>query len=178
MDVAAAAALGETPAPRPPIDRLGRPLVDLRLSVTDRCDFRCRYCRPIDARSLVPSLARSELLSFEEIERLVRVFVRLGVRKLRLTGGEPLLRQGLPDLVRRLAPLVPDLALTTNGAHLAELAAPLARAGLRRVSVSLDALDDETFRQAGRLVDVADLAPSSAAPDGRSAAASCRLCRR
>lgn len=139
----------------PSSDRLGRPLLDLRLSVTDRCDLRCVYCRP-QARPPAPSLPRTDLLSFEEIERLARVFVRLGVRKIRITGGEPLLRAGLPDLVRRLSPLVPDLALTTNGTALAESAEPLARAGLRRVSVSLDALDQPTLRR----VSGTSLAPS------------------
>lgn len=92
-------------------------------------------------------LPHRELLSFEEIERLARLFVELGVRKIRLTGGEPLLRRGLPELIRRLAPLGVDLALTTNGSLLADQAVPLARAGLRRVTVSLDSLDDEVFRR-------------------------------
>lgn len=142
-----APAPGASTGPRPPVDRLRRPLLDLRLSVTDRCDLRCAYCRPTVRPSALSALPRAELLSFEEIERLARVFVRLGVRKIRLTGGEPLLRAGLPDLVRRLFPLVPDLALTTNGTRLAELAEPLARAGLGRVSVSLDALDEPTLRR-------------------------------
>jgi cyclic pyranopterin phosphate synthase len=142
-----AAKPGDPPGVWPPLDRLKRPLLDLRLSVTDRCEFRCAYCRPPGATPATPVLARSELLSFEEIERLARVFAALGVRKIRLTGGEPLLRAGLVDLVRRLAPLVDDLALTTNGARLAGMAEPLARAGLRRVSVSLDALDDDTYRR-------------------------------
>jgi cyclic pyranopterin phosphate synthase len=126
---------------------MGRPLLDLRLSVTDRCDFRCAYCRPPNAAPAAAALARSEVLSFEEVDRLAQVIVRMGVRKIRLTGGEPLLRAGLPELVERLSPLVPDLALTTNGARLAAMAEPLARAGLRRVSVSLDALDAATFRR-------------------------------
>ncbi|GMU66561.1 MAG: GTP 3',8-cyclase [Acidobacteriota bacterium] len=133
------------PGPR---DTLGRPLGDLRISVTDRCNFRCPYCMPREAFGPDHAfLPHRELLSFEEIERLARLFVQLGVRKIRLTGGEPLLRRGLPELVRRLAPLGVDLALTTNGSLLADQAVPLARAGLRRVTVSLDSLDDETFRR-------------------------------
>ncbi|WP_027482698.1 GTP 3',8-cyclase MoaA [Deinococcus pimensis] len=134
-----------TPALR---DRLGRELRDLRVSVTDRCNLRCTYCMP--AEVFGPDYAflpRSEILSFEEIERLARVFVRGGVRKLRLTGGEPLLRRDLPDLVARLSAIegVEDIALTTNGLLLPKLAAPLREAGLRRVTVSLDALDPEVF---------------------------------
>lgn len=128
------------------IDALGRPLRDLRVSVTDRCNFRCTYCMPREhfGRSH-QFLPRAELLSFEEIERLCRVFVGLGVTKIRITGGEPLLRKGLPQLVSMLSPLGVDLALTTNGSLLASLAGPLERAGLRRVTVSLDALDNPTF---------------------------------
>ncbi|WP_019586337.1 GTP 3',8-cyclase MoaA [Deinococcus apachensis] len=130
------------------LDRLGRPLRDLRVSVTDRCNLRCTYCMP--AEVFGPDYAflpRSELLSFEEIERLAGAFVTLGVRKLRLTGGEPLLRRDLPDLVARLARLegVEDVALTTNGLLLPRLAADLKAAGLRRVTVSLDSLDPEVF---------------------------------
>ncbi len=131
-----------------PADTLSRPLRDLRISVTDRCNFRCRYCMPkeIFGREY-EFLAREQLLSFEEITRLTRAFTVLGVTKARLTGGEPLLRSHLDDLVRMLAavPGIEDLTLTTNGALLAREAAALAEAGLRRVTVSLDALDDETF---------------------------------
>jgi cyclic pyranopterin phosphate synthase len=131
-----------------PRDTFGRPLGDLRISVTDRCNFRCPYCMPREAFGPDHAfLPHRELLSFEEIERLARQFVRLGVGKIRLTGGEPLLRRGLPELVRRLAPLGVDLALTTNASLLADQAVPLARAGLRRVTVSLDSLDDEVFRR-------------------------------
>lgn len=129
-------------------DALGRPLRDLRVSVTDRCNFRCVYCMPKEVFGPGhPFLPRSEVLSYEEIARVVRVFVALGVRKVRLTGGEPLLRRDLPRLVEMLA-AVPDLevTLTTNGSALAALAAPLAQAGLRRVTVSLDSLDDAEFR--------------------------------
>jgi cyclic pyranopterin phosphate synthase len=134
-------------------DMLGRALRDLRISVTDRCNFRCVYCMPkeIFGRDYA-FLPRSEVLTFEEIERLARVFAGLGVEKLRITGGEPLVRRELPVLVAMLAavrtpdgrPL--DLTLTTNGSALRALARPLAEAGLRRVTVSLDSLDDDVFR--------------------------------
>ena len=130
------------------LDALNRPLRDLRVSVTDRCNLRCTYCMPADVFG--PDFAflpRSELLTFEEIERLARVFVRGGVRKLRLTGGEPLLRRDLPELVERLARIdgVQDVALTTNGLLLPRLARALKDAGLKRVTVSLDALDPHVF---------------------------------
>ena len=131
-----------------PHDALGRPLRDLRISVTDRCNFRCSYCMPAELfGERYEFLPRSEILSFEEIERLARIFVALGVKKLRITGGEPLLRADLPRLLARLAavPGAPDLALTTNGVLLAGLAPALRDAGLRRVTVSLDSLDPETF---------------------------------
>jgi GTP 3',8-cyclase len=133
-------------------DLLGRPLHDLRISVTDRCNFRCTYCMPKEIFG--PDFAflpRSEILTFEEIERLARAFVGLGAEKLRITGGEPLVRRDLPVLVGMLArlrrpdgePL--DLTLTTNGSGLRRLAVPLRDAGLQRVTVSLDSLDDATF---------------------------------
>ena len=133
-------------------DTLGRALRDLRISVTDRCNFRCTYCMPreIFGRDY-EFLPKTEVLSFEEIERLARVFVGLGVEKLRITGGEPLVRRDLPDLIAMLAGLrsvdgsPPDLTLTTNGSALRALARPLADAGLRRVTVSLDSLDDAVF---------------------------------
>lgn len=131
-----------------PLDTLGRPLRDLRISVTDRCNFRCRYCMPKEVFGRgYEFLARHMLLSFEEIERLARVFTGLGVRKVRLTGGEPLLRRDLEVLVGRLAriPQIEDLTLTTNGSLLARKAETLAEAGLHRVTVSLDSLDDATF---------------------------------
>ncbi len=135
-----------------PLDRLGRPLRDLRISVTDRCNFRCTYCMPkeIFGRDYA-FLPRDQVLSFEEIERAARAFVSLGVEKLRVTGGEPLVRRDLPTLIAMLAALrTPDgreldLTLTTNGAALRALAKPLADAGLRRVTVSLDSLDDAVF---------------------------------
>lgn len=127
------------------IDTYGRLHDNLRISVTDRCNIRCFYCMPENATQFVP---RAEILSFEEIERFVRVAAGLGVRKLRITGGEPLLRKNLPYLIERLAaiPGIVDLALTTNGVLLPELAEPLYRAGLRRINVHLDTLDRERFR--------------------------------
>ena len=132
------------------LDRLGRPPHDLRISVTDRCNFRCPYCMPkeIFGRDFA-FLHREELLTFEEIARLARLFVAQGVEKVRLTGGEPLLRRDLERLVEMLAGIegLRDIALTTNGSLLTrEKARALKDAGLRRVTVSLDALDDATFR--------------------------------
>jgi len=132
----------------PPRDTLGRPLHDLRISVTDRCNFRCVYCMPRAVfgpdHAFLPS---ADLLSFEELERLVRIFTRVGVEKVRLTGGEPLVRRDLPRLVGALAtiPGVRDLTLTTNGVLLPAQAEALKAAGLHRVTISLDADDDETF---------------------------------
>ncbi len=133
----------------PPRDTLARPLADLRISVIDRCNFRCPYCMPAEEYADDHEfLAKDERLRFEEIERIARAFVSLGVRKLRLTGGEPLLRRDLPELVRRLARIdgVADLALTTNGVLLPRFAAALKDAGLRRLTISLDTLDAATFR--------------------------------
>ncbi|MFC6619372.1 GTP 3',8-cyclase MoaA [Deinococcus radiophilus] len=134
----------------PITDALGRPLRDLRISVTDRCNLRCTYCMP--AEIFGPDYAflpQSELLSFEEISRVSRLLVGLGVQKLRLTGGEPLLRRDLPTLVAALVEIsgVQGLAMTTNGLLLPRFAADLKAAGLQRVTVSLDALDAETFGQ-------------------------------
>ena len=141
------------PLATPVSDALGRPLHDLRISVTDRCNFRCTYCMPREVFG--PDFAflpRAEVLTFEEIEQVARVFVGLGVEKLRLTGGEPLVRHDLAVLVEKLAALRRadggplDLTLTTNGSALRKLAAPLKAAGLGRVTVSLDSLDDAVFR--------------------------------
>ncbi|MDQ2911664.1 MAG: GTP 3',8-cyclase MoaA [Chloroflexota bacterium] len=131
-----------------PLDTLGRPLHDLRISVTDRCNFRCVYCMPKEIFGKdYQFLPRAEILTFEEIERLVRIFVSLGVQKIRLTGGEPLVRRDLERLVEKLARIGDlDLTLTTNGSLLSQKARSLAEAGLRRVTVSLDSLDDATFR--------------------------------
>jgi len=129
-------------------DRLGRMMRDLRISVTDRCNFRCRYCMPAEVFGAGYSfLPREEILSFGEIERLARVFVGMGVQKLRLTGGEPLLRRDLEVLVQNLAGIegVKDLAMTTNGVLLKKKSEVLKESGLDRVTVSLDALDDGVF---------------------------------
>ncbi len=134
----------------PPVDKLRRPLHDLRISVTDRCNFRCPYCMPKEVFGRDWAfLPRKELLSFEEIERIARVFVDHGVEKIRITGGEPLLRHNLERLIEMLASVdgVRDLTLTTNGVLLAQQAQSLKDAGLRRVTVSLDALDDVVFRR-------------------------------
>ncbi|HVW29176.1 MAG TPA: GTP 3',8-cyclase MoaA [Polyangiaceae bacterium] len=133
----------------PVLDRRERPLRELRVSVTDRCNLRCSYCMPREAfGSDHRFLPRAEILSFEEIYRTCRVLTGLGVRKVRITGGEPLLRAELPKLVRMLAALPDvDLALTTNGSLLERYAAPLRDAGLGRVTVSLDSLDPDVFRK-------------------------------
>ena len=158
-DLRYAAAVPRVPALAAPpsgllADRLGRPLRDLRISVTDRCNFRCSYCMPkevFDAR--YPFLPQSSLLSFEEISRLARLFAAHGVQKLRLTGGEPLLRRHIEVLIAQLATvrtplaLPLDITLTTNGSLLARKAQALRDAGLQRVTVSLDALDDTVFRR-------------------------------
>lgn len=130
-------------------DRLGRPLQDLRISVTDRCNFRCRYCMPREVFGPgFTFLPRDEVLSFEEITRVTRLVARQGVRKVRLTGGEPLLRAEFPKLIGLLSavPGIDDIAITTNGSLLASQARALADAGLQRVTVSLDSLDDAVFR--------------------------------
>ncbi|MFJ3057443.1 GTP 3',8-cyclase MoaA [Herbaspirillum sp. NPDC087042] len=147
-----------TPASGEPVgllsDALGRPLQDLRISVTDRCNFRCVYCMPKDVfDKQYQFLAHSDLLSFEELTRVARQFVAHGVRKIRLTGGEPLLRKNIETLIAMLAALrTPDgqeidLTLTTNGTLLKQKAQALREAGLKRVTVSLDSLDDESFRK-------------------------------
>lgn len=131
-------------------DKLNRPLRDLRISVIDRCNFRCRYCMP--AEKFGPDFAflpKSELLSYEEIERVAKIFIGLGVEKIRLTGGEPLLRKDLPILVEKLNQIegLKDIALTTNGVLLPKHARQLKAAGLKRVNISLDSLKDELFGQ-------------------------------
>lgn len=132
-----------TPAHGLLADSFGRRIESLRISVTDRCDLRCIYCIPED----IEWLPRAQILTLEEISRLARLAVAGGVRKIRLTGGEPLMRRDLPRLIEMLSaiPDLTDLALTTNGTQLARLAEPLARAGLKRVNVSLDTLDRATF---------------------------------
>ena len=142
------AAAGPDAPPGPLLDVRGRPLHDLRISVTDRCNFRCVYCMPrgvFDAD--YKFLPHAELLTFEEIARVARLFVERGVAKIRLTGGEPLLRRNIERLVEQLARTgVSDLTLTTNASLLAKKATALRDAGLTRVTVSLDSLDDATFR--------------------------------
>lgn len=131
----------------PVVDTRGRPLQEIRISVTDRCNMRCRYCMPREVFGVdYPYLPRAEVLTFEEMDRLAGLFAGLGVDKIRLTGGEPLLRRELPKLVAMLKQHVSEVALTTNGVLLAKQAAELAAAGLDRVTVSLDALDEATFQ--------------------------------
>src|SRR5688572_20218205 len=128
-------------------DTRGREMRDLRISVTDRCNFRCTYCMPREVfDSRYRFLPHEAILSFEEIARLARVFVDLGAQKIRLTGGEPLVRRDVPRLVEMLAALAVEITLTTNGSLLAKQAQALKDAGLDRVTVSLDSLDDATFR--------------------------------
>ena len=146
------------PAPR---DSFARPMRDLRISVMDRCNFRCPYCMPRETfHEQYRFLGSHERLSFDEIVRLVRLFVPLGVRKLRLTGGEPLLRAGLPELIGDLTAIagIEDVALTTNGVLLARYASELKAAGLKRVTVSLDSLDEAVFaRMSGGFGGVAEV---------------------
>ena len=155
------------------LDVFGRPLRDLRISVTDRCNFRCRYCMPREVFGPdFAFLSREEILTFEEIARLAGFFAALGIRKLRLTGGEPTIRADLPTLVAQLKAAAPnlELALTTNGSLLQRLAQPLADAGLDRVTVSLDTLDDAIFRD----MNDADV-PVARVLDGIAAAAAAGL---
>ncbi|PEE42618.1 GTP 3',8-cyclase MoaA [Bacillus pseudomycoides] len=131
-------------------DSLQRPLQDLRISVIDRCNFRCTYCMPAEVFGPDYAFLQEEfLLTFDEIERLAKLFVGMGVKKIRLTGGEPLLRKDLPKLIKRLAKLdgLTDIGLTTNGIHLTKQAKALKEAGLHRVNVSLDAIEDDVFRK-------------------------------
>ena len=127
-------------------DTFGRPLTDLRISVTDRCNFRCKYCMPREVfGSDFPFLEKSQMMSFEEIDRLVGIFESLGVVKVRITGGEPLLRKNIHELISMLALRPLEIALTTNGVLLPRYAPALSAAGLDRVTVSLDAIDEATF---------------------------------
>lgn len=132
------------------MDTLSRPIRDLRISVTDRCNFRCTYCMPKEVfNSEYAFLRKDDLLSFEEITRISRLFASLGVKKLRLTGGEPLLRKSIPVLIEQLSDIegIEDISLTTNGVLLTQdVAQQLKDAGLQRITISLDALDDETFK--------------------------------
>ena len=137
-------------------DALGRPVKDLRISVTDRCNFRCRYCMPLDQYEWID---RREILTFEEITRLAKLFVLLGVEEIRITGGEPLLRHGLESLVSQLAIIegLKDLSLTTNASLLSEKAAALVHAGLQRINVSLDTINPEKFQVMTRRNDLANV---------------------
>lgn len=130
------------------VDRFGRQVSYLRISITDRCDFRCMYCMAEDMQFL----PRAQILTLEEIETVASAFVALGVDKIRITGGEPLVRKGVLDLLRKLGRLegLKELVLTTNGSHLAEMAADLREAGVKRVNISLDTLDADRFRQMTR----------------------------
>src|SRR5213594_4430838 len=131
------------------VDRFGRTVRSLRISVTDRCNLRCQYCMPDGA---IPWFPKDRILSFEEIERVVRILATLGVTEIRLTGGEPLLRRDLPTLARLLWRVdgIEDLALTTNGLLLEEMAGPLMRSGVRRFNVHLDSLDPAGFAEISR----------------------------
>lgn len=158
------------PRPRPSdtgpagrlVDAFGRVATDLRVSVTDHCNLRCTYCMPAEG---LPWMAKAQMLTDDEIVRLVGIFVEHGVRKVRLTGGEPLLRPGLPGLVERLAALSPrpHLAMTTNGLGLEEVAGKLARAGLDRVNVSLDTVDRDVFQRLTRRDRLAEVVAGLAA---------------
>ena len=134
---------------KPVLDTLARPLEALRISVTDRCNLRCTYCMPKAVFAEHAFLGKSQLLTFEEIELLAEIFIGLGVRKIRLTGGEPLLRPGIAQLVRKLAALpgLSELALSTNAVLLKKHAPELRGAGLARLNISLDAIDDSGFRR-------------------------------
>ena len=135
-------------------DKYNRPIKDLRISVTDRCNFRCTYCMPLDEYAWID---RAEILTFEEIERLAAIFISLGAEEIRLTGGEPLLRRNIENLVAKLAvlPGLKDLSMTTNGSSLAEKATALKSAGLSRVNVSIDTLDPEKFKRMSKRGDLA-----------------------
>lgn len=169
MDSGKTAVAGAVHAPSALLDGFGRVARKLRVSVTDRCNFRCTYCMPAQP----VWLPKASILTFEEIERIVRVAVACGVRKVRLTGGEPLVRRGIVDLVRRLAAVrgLDGLGMTTNGCFLGELARPLAEAGLRSLNVSLDTLDRGRFRAMARIDGLArTLAGIEAARDAGFAA--------
>ncbi|MFT8319815.1 MAG: GTP 3',8-cyclase MoaA [Bacillus sp. (in: firmicutes)] len=142
-------------------DKWNRPIKDLRISVTDQCNFRCQYCMPAEIFGTdYPFLSQNELLSYEEIKRLAKIFVKLGVEKIRLTGGEPLIRKNLPELVEKLTKIkgIREIALTTNGVLLPKYAQMLKNAGLKRVNISLDSLNDQLFGKInGRNVGVAPI---------------------
>jgi cyclic pyranopterin phosphate synthase len=149
--------LGGPPPADPLLDQFARRIRYLRISITDRCNYRCSYCMPESLAGELTFEPKSAVLTFDELERIATVFARLGVRKLRLTGGEPTIRRGIVDLVARLArvPGIEQLVMTTNGHLLAELAAPLANAGLSAVNVSLDTLDAQRFHEVSGRGDLA-----------------------
>ena len=133
-----------------PVDQLNRPLRDLRISVTDRCNFRCTYCMPAEIfGERYEFLPKEKLLSFEEIYRIAKISVQIGVKKIRITGGEPLVRQDIPDLIEMLSEIdeIDDIAMTTNAYLLEKFARDLKSAGLNRITVSLDSLDDDVFQK-------------------------------
>ena len=146
-------------------DTYNRPVKDLRISVTDRCNFRCTYCMPMEEYVWIE---RREILTFEEITRLARLFVGLGVEKIRITGGEPLVRKDLYRLVGMLSTLdgVDDLCLTTNGSLLSEQIGELAAAGLKRINVSIDTLDPEKFKQITKRGDLSKCSKASSLQRG------------
>ena len=153
------------------LDTMGRPLRDLRVSVTDRCNFRCRYCMPREKFGKGHDfLPKDEIMTYEEIRNFVKACKPLGLRKVRLTGGEPLLRKDIHQLVRQLSSLGMEVALTTNGSFLAKNAAKLAESGLDRVTISLDAIDQEIH---SRITD--SKVPVSDILDGISEAIRCEL---
>ena len=153
LPLRAPGALEAAASSEPLLDRFARRIRYLRISVTDRCNYRCSYCMPEELSDQLEFQPKSALLTFEEIERIVRVFSGLGVRKVRLTGGEPTVRRGIVELVRRIAavPGIEQVVMTSNGHLLGELAGPLADAGLRGINISIDTLDPERFtRLTGR----------------------------
>ncbi len=161
-------AVVKTPGRVAALDRRGRPLRDLRVSVIETCNFRCPYCMPEETHPDTPLLGATQRMDFAQIERAVRAFVALGVRKVRLTGGEPLLRKDLPKLVERLAAIdgIDDLALTTNGSLLARHAQALRDAGLQRITLSMDTLDPQRFRDlSGGRGDIRDVLAGIAAAE-------------
>ena len=138
-----------------PVDQLNRPLRDLRISVTDRCNFRCTYCMPAEIfGERYEFLPKEKLLSFEEIYRIAKISVQIGVKKIRITGGEPLVRQDIPDLIEMLSEIdeIDDIAKTTNAYLLEKFARDLKSAGLNRITVSLDSLDDDVFQKMVNIV--------------------------
>lgn len=142
-------------------DGYGRTIRNVRISVTDRCNFRCVYCMPKSPKWM----PHADVLTFEEIERLARIFVRMGVEKVRVTGGEPTIRSGIVDLIRRLVAIVPEVTLTTNGFMLPQMARDLRQAGLRRINISIDTLDSKRFLEVTRMDALPDVLKGIQAAD-------------